>query len=137
MSSDNKGLEKLLKTKISRKNDESNRNDKALAIVAIRLFIGSTTTDYLPREVTVMGRPLKLAQGVKRWYDMPLTDEEIMLSIRSGFVCVSIGASFDKSNNPILDAVEVYCKKRKDLRFLSHVTLRTNKNNKKNNIIFK
>ena len=136
-SLDTKGLEKLQKSKICRKNDESNRNDKMLAIVAIRLLIGSTTTDYLPREVTVMGRPLKLAQGVKRWYDMPLTDEEIMLGIRSGFVCVSIGASFDKSNNPIIDAVEVYCKKREDLRFLPHFTSRLNKKNKKNNIIFK
>lgn len=87
------------------------------AIVAVRLLLGSTTTDYLPRQVSVMGRTIKLSQGVKRWYDLPLTNEEIMLGIRSGFVALSISSSFDPSNNPLIDALEVYALPVEDLPF--------------------
>ena len=87
------------------------------AIVAVRLLLGSTTTDYLPRQVSVMGRTIKLSQGVKRWYDLPLTNEEIMLGIRSGFVSLSISSSFDPSNNPLVDALEVYALPVEDLPF--------------------
>ena len=86
-------------------------------IVAVRLLLGSTTTDYLPRQVSVMGRIIKLSQGVKRWYDLPLTNEEIMLGIRSGFVALSISSSFDPSNNPLIDALEVYALPVEDLPF--------------------
>jgi len=87
------------------------------AIVAVRLLIGSTTTDYLPKQVSVMGRAIKLSQGVKRWYDLPFTNEEIMLGIRSGFVTLSISSSFDPSNNPLIDALEVYALPVEDLPF--------------------
>eukprot|EP00567_Pseudictyota_dubia_P000460 CAMPEP_0197467594 /NCGR_PEP_ID=MMETSP1175-20131217/65650_1 /TAXON_ID=1003142 /ORGANISM="Triceratium dubium, Strain CCMP147" /LENGTH=809 /DNA_ID=CAMNT_0043003671 /DNA_START=75 /DNA_END=2501 /DNA_ORIENTATION=- len=65
-----------------------------------------------------MGRPITLAQGVKRWYDIPLTDEEIMIGVRSDFVSLSIGPAFDSSNNPLVDAVEVYALPRDDMHFL-------------------
>ena len=87
------------------------------AIVAVRLLLGSTTTDYIPRQVSVMGRVIKLSQGVKRWYDLPLTNEEIMLGIRSGFVTLSISSSFDSSNNPLIDAMEVYALPTDELPF--------------------
>ena len=93
------------------------KSEKSLAIVAVRLLLGSTTTDYLPRHVSVMGRMVKLSQGVKRWYDLPLTDEEIMLGIRSGFVTLNISSSFDSSNNPLVDAMEVYALPLEELSF--------------------
>ena len=77
-------------------------------IVAVRLLLGSTTTDYLPRQVSVMGRVIKLNQGVKRWYDLPMTNEEIVLGMRCGFVALNISSSFDSSNNALIDALEVY-----------------------------
>ena len=58
----------------------------ALAIVAVRVLVGSMP-DLLPREIVIMGsgRVIKLKKNVKRWYDFPLTDEEILLAIRNGF----------------------------------------------------
>ena len=107
-------------SRTSRKVKSSSRSEtNGLVIVAVRILLGSTTTDYLPKSVTVMGRPVKLAQGVKRWYDLPLTDEEVMLGVRSGFVSIGIGPSFDSSNSPLVDAVEVYTLRRDDMPFLS------------------
>jgi len=94
-----------------------------LVIVAIRIQIGSSTTEYLPSQLTVMGRKIHLIRGVKRWYDVHLTDEEIMLGIRSGCVCIGIGDSADASNSPIIDAVEVYGKRRDDIQFLNDCSL--------------
>jgi len=93
------------------------KSEKSLVIVAVRLLLGSTTTDYLPRHVSVMGRMVKLSQGVKRWYDLPLTDEEIMLGIRTGFVTLNISSSFDSSNNSLIDAMEVYALPLEELSF--------------------
>ena len=57
---------------------------------------------------------------LRRWYDIPLTDEEILLGVRLGCVCVGIGPSFDTSSSPpCVDAVEVYGKKREDISYLS------------------
>lgn len=93
--------------------------DDSLAIVAVRLLVGSTTTDYIPREVAIMGRVAKLNEGVKRWYDLPLTDEEIMLGIRNGFVSLNFSESFDSSNNPLIDAMEVYALPKETIPFFT------------------
>ena len=100
--------------------DKANENFAApakFAIVAIRILVGSTRTEYLPREFVVMGRPIKPKQGMKRWYDIPLTDEEILLGVRSGFVTIGIGTSFDLSSNQgaLIDAVEVYAQEREKM----------------------
>ncbi len=90
-----------------------------VAIVAVRVLLGSTTTDYLPEELAVMGRQVKLAQKMKRWYDIPFTDEEIMLAHRSGVVTISIGSSSDTTKSPpIIDSVEVYAQEREKLPHL-------------------
>lgn len=92
---------------------------REIAIVAIRILLGSTTVDYLPKEVAVMGRQIKLTPRMKRWYDIPLTDEEIMLAVRSGVVTISIGSSFETTKSPpIIDSVEVYALERKKLPHL-------------------
>jgi len=98
--------------------DENTESSK-LVIVAVRILVGSTTKDFLPKEVIVMGRSIKLTEKMKRWYDVPLTDEEIILGVRNGFVTVGIGASFDSSKNPpLVDAVEVYGQDRAKLTHL-------------------
>jgi len=60
--------------------------NKDLAIVAIRVLVG-TMPDLIPSEVAIVGsgRSIKLKRNVKRWYDFPLTDEEILLAARNGF----------------------------------------------------
>jgi len=93
-----------------------------VAIVAVRILLGSTTTDYVPKEISVMGRPITLTQRMKRWYDVPLTDEEIMLGVRSGVVTISIGASYETTKSPpLIDSVEVYAQERSKLPRLFHI----------------
>jgi len=98
---------------------KSQVEDNALAIVAVRVLVGSLP-DLIPREIVIMGsgRSMKLKKNVKRWYDFPLTDEEILLAIRNGFVTIWISPCHDLSSSPIIDSVEVYARSRTDLAFL-------------------
>ena len=79
-----------------------------LVIVAVRLLVGSTLTESIPKYVSVEGRRVALKADLKKWYDLPLTGEEIALGLRNGFISLGIGPSFDTGNNPLLDAIEVY-----------------------------
>ena len=90
-----------------------------LAVVAVRILLGSTLKECLPRELTVMGRPIVVTKRMKRWYNIPLTDEEIILGVRNGFVSIGIGASFESNkNSPLVDAIEVYAQERKKMPHL-------------------
>ena len=124
--------------KNEKNNDKAKRNNKqdslgssessghylsSIVIVAVRILIGSSTTEYLPQQMYVMGRSIKLIEGAKRWYDVPLTNEEIYLGVRTGNVTIGIVGSNDSSNCPIIDAVEVYGKQRADLNFLQQISL--------------
>ena len=91
----------------------------SLAIVAVRVLVGSMP-DLIPREIAVMGsgRSIKLKRNMKRWYDFPLTDEEILLVARNGFATLWISSCHDSSSTPVIDSVEVYARPRADLPFL-------------------
>ena len=82
-----------------------------VAIVAVRVLVGSMP-DLIPREIIVMGsgRSIKLKKNLKRWYDCPLTDEEILLATRNGFVTIWISPCHDLSSAPIIDSVEIYAR---------------------------
>ena len=58
--------------------------EKDLVIVAVRVLVGSMP-ELIPNHVVIMGRTIKMEKSVKRWYDFPLTDEEVLLSQRNGF----------------------------------------------------
>lgn len=91
---------------------------KDLAIVAVRVLVGSVP-DLIPREIVIMGRPVKLKRNVKRWYDFPLTDEEALLVLRNGFVTILISSCHDHTGNtPIIDSVECYARPRSELAYL-------------------
>jgi hypothetical protein len=83
-----------------------------LVIVTLRLLVGTTMTEFIPKYVSVEGRRVWLRPEVKKWYDLPLTAEEIALGLRNGFVSIGIGPSFDSGNNPLVDAIEVYAARR-------------------------
>jgi hypothetical protein len=89
------------------------------AIVAVRILLGTNSADFTPKEIYVMGRAIKPARQKKRWYDVPLSDEEIMLGTRCGFVpiFVSGGAGADQSQ-AIVDSIEVYAEERRKLPHL-------------------
>ena len=83
-----------------------------LVIAAIRILVGSTSPDCIPSKIVIEGRPVDLTPGIKKWYSLPLTEEEIALSIRNEMVSVGIGPSFESSHNPLVDSVEVYAAER-------------------------
>lgn len=78
-----------------------------LAIAAIRVLVGSAL-DCMPSKIYVQGRPVEVTPRVKRWYNVPLTNEEIAMGLRMGFVSLWIGPTFDLVNSPVFDAVEVF-----------------------------
>mmetsp|Transcript_28026 Transcript_28026/g.42742 ORF Transcript_28026/g.42742 Transcript_28026/m.42742 type:complete len:4540 (+) Transcript_28026:153-13772(+) len=90
-----------------------------LVVVALRLLVGSTTSDCVSSKVYVQGRPVDLVPDAKRWYDLPLTLEESVMAVRNGFVSISFGPTFESGNNPVIDAIEVYAiEKRKLQQFI-------------------
>jgi len=95
------------------------KENNDLAIVAIRVLVG-TMPDLIPSEVAIVGsgRSIKLKRNVKRWYDFPLTDEEILMVARNGFVSIWISSCHD-GNSPVIDCVEVYARTREELPFLT------------------
>jgi len=114
-----KKFPRIKAAKLNEKKEDKGVDEETLVIVAVRILLGSTTTEYLPKEISVMGRQIKLTPGTKRWYDVPLTDEEILLGVTSGFVTISIGASCEGTKNPpIVDSVEVYAQEKNKLSYL-------------------
>ena len=103
---------------ISLRNDEIVERSKSvlksldLVISAIRVLIGSSS-DYKPSEISVQGRAIDIAPGVKRWYNIPLTEDEIARGVRTGSISLWVGRAFDTTNSPVLDSVEVYACERK------------------------
>jgi hypothetical protein len=94
-------------------NDEKSQSQKGdLVIAALRILVGSTSSDVIPSKIYVEGRPVDLTPGVKKWYSLPLTEEEIALSVRNGLVSVGIGQAFDSSHSPSVDSIEVYAAER-------------------------
>lgn len=83
------------------------------AIVALRIMVGSTPGN-VPSKIFVQGRPVDLTPRMKKWYSMPLTNEEIALGVRNGMIAVGIGPCFDSSNNSSVDSIEVYAIEREE-----------------------
>lgn len=81
-------------------------------IVAVRILLG----DFIPSHVAIMGRSIKSTRDKKRWFDVPLTDEEIILGVRAGFVSIFIGGSLEGDRSQIvIDSIEVYAEERSKL----------------------
>jgi hypothetical protein len=86
--------------------DSNATNARDLAIVAVRVLVGSMP-DSIPREISIMGsgRSIKTKRNMKRWYDFVLTDEEILLAVRNGFVTINLSSSHDLTSGAVVDAV--------------------------------
>lgn len=97
-------------------------DESSLAIVAVRVLVGSMP-DRVPREIIVMGsgRSVKLLKNMKRWYDFHLSEEEILLALRNGFVTIWISSCHDSSSASIIDSVEVYARARTDVQISKEV----------------
>ena len=99
---------------------------RELVVVALRLLVGSTTTDCVPSRIFIQGRPFDLKPQVKRWYDIPLTMEEVVMTMRNGFVSIALGPAFESGSNPLVDAVEVYAVERKRVQHFVPTSLEKN-----------
>lgn len=97
-------------------------DESSLAIVAVRVLVGSMP-DLVPREIIVMGsgRSIKLLKNMKRWYDFHLSEEEILLALRNGFVTIWISSCHDSSSASIIDSVEVYARARTEVQISNEV----------------
>ena len=88
---------------------------KELAIAAVRVLVGSTSSDCIPQKIFVQGRPIELQAGTKKWYSVTLTDEEIAITVRTGVLSVGISHAFDSTSSPLLDAIEIYAINRQEV----------------------
>jgi len=94
---------------------KENRDQQDLVIVALRILVGSTSHECIPRQLLVEGRSHQLTADMKRWYDVPFTKMDILLGLRNGFVTVGVASSFS-GTNPMIDAIQVYAIDRKTIR---------------------
>jgi hypothetical protein len=60
-------------------------------LAALRVLLGSTSTDRIPKYLYIEGRRVEVAPGIKKWYSIQLTAEEIAISLRNGFIALGIG----------------------------------------------
>jgi hypothetical protein len=60
-------------------------------LAALRVLLGSTSTDRIPRYLYIEGRQVEVSPGIKKWYSIQLTAEEIAISLRNGFIVLGIG----------------------------------------------
>lgn len=94
-----------------------------LVIAGIRILLGSSKPECMPRKVVILGRPVQFTQGMKRWYDIPFTDEEILIGARTGFISVCFGGSFDSARDfTAIDSIEVYAQERSKMSNLFPVS---------------
>lgn len=87
-------------------------NDANTVIVGIRVLLGTQDPLRAPQSVTVLGRTIPTVVRRARWFDIPLTREEILQSDKC--LKVIFGNSQDPENVCMLDSIEVYGKS-KDL----------------------
>ena len=102
-----------LKSRLSRDNNSSltvhactmllslPRSDSSSVIAAIRVCIGGEVDDGTASSFFVGGRRVEMKKGMK-WYNVPLTDEEIAVNLRTKFVCVRFPSTQE------IVALEVY-----------------------------
>lgn len=93
---------------------KASANPQDLVISAIRVLVGSTC-DHIPSKISVQGRSIDITPRLKRWYNVPLTEEEIARGIRTGLVSLRIGESFDPTNGSVIDSVEVFASERNSM----------------------
>lgn len=88
--------------------------EKNYVISGLRILVGSSSKET-PSKIYIQGRPIELIARLKKWYSIPLTDEEVALGVRNGSVSVGIGPSLDSSSDVVVDALEVYATARESI----------------------
>ncbi|XP_068151498.1 protein purity of essence [Drosophila tropicalis] len=83
-------------------------NDPNLVIVGIRVLLGTQDVQRAPLSVTILGRTILTPVRRARWFDIPLTREEMLQSDK--LLKVIFAKSQDPEHVTLLDCIEVYGK---------------------------
>jgi hypothetical protein len=81
-----------------------------LVLSAIRILLGSSP-ECLPRKIRVQGRDIEVTPGEKRWYNIVLTEEEVALVARTGYISVLVSPTRDFNHRPVVDSIEIFASK--------------------------
>ncbi len=86
---------------------QNGNND--MVMVGVRVLLGSSkaSLQHTPQHIKLFDRLIDVVQGVRRWYDIPFTQEETLASDKEFTLHLSACAN---GNEPILDSMEVYAK---------------------------
>ncbi|KAH8412923.1 hypothetical protein KR009_006805 [Drosophila setifemur] len=83
-------------------------NDPNVVIVGIRVLIGTQDVQRAPLSVSILGRTVPTPVRRARWFDIPLTREEMFQSDK--ILKVVFAKSQDPEHVTLLDCIEVYGK---------------------------
>lgn len=83
-------------------------NDPNVVIVGIRVLIGTQDVQRAPQSVTILGRTIPTPVRRARWFDIPLTREEMLQSDK--LLKVVFAKAPDPEHVTLLDCIEVYGK---------------------------
>ncbi|KYQ89094.1 hypothetical protein DLAC_10325 [Tieghemostelium lacteum] len=81
-------------------------NDNEKVMCGIRVLLGNASLKHVPTEIRVFSRVIPVTEGIRRWYDIPLTIEETAKSQKK--LSIVAGSTYTMGNGPIIDQVEVY-----------------------------
>ncbi|XP_057963954.1 auxin transport protein BIG isoform X2 [Malania oleifera] len=77
-----------------------------IVMVGFRVHVGNTSANHIPSEIAIFQRVIKLDEGMRSWYDIPLTVAESLLADEE--FTISVGPTFSGSSLPRIDSLEVY-----------------------------
>ena len=77
-------------------------------VTAFRFLVGSTSHVSIPSKILVNGNILPFEKNVKKWYTYQLSEEDILSTLRVGFVPIRVEKAHDSSCRPSIDAVECF-----------------------------
>ncbi|EDW35131.1 GL24752 [Drosophila persimilis] len=83
-------------------------NDPNVVMVGFRVMLGTQDIQRAPVSVTILGRTIPTTMRKARWFDIPLTREEMFQSDK--MLKVVFAKSQDPEHVTLLDSIEVYGK---------------------------
>jgi E3 ubiquitin-protein ligase UBR4 len=84
-------------------------------LVGFRIHVGNTSPNHIPSSISICDRIIPLEIGLKRWYDIPLTRVESLLSDKE--FTFTIASTFNSTSNPRIDSLEVYALSKDDFKW--------------------
>ena len=77
-----------------------------MCVIGVLVLVGDALPANIPTELHVHDRVIETQAGVKRWYSLPLTNEEVLLSDKE--LVLSTTSSHTAGNAPAIDQIEVF-----------------------------